>query len=87
MDVSEVCPTVDAIKAFLEYLVDPLLQEDHSTSDDLPLSQHEKVANQVFFFPFTLNLFFHTSKILIDKNFPFANICLKSSHLISKLKD
>ncbi|XP_003597504.3 uncharacterized protein [Medicago truncatula] len=47
MDVSEVCPTVDAIRAFLEYLVDPLLQEDHSTNDDLPLSQHEKVANQV----------------------------------------
>ncbi|AES67754.1 hypothetical protein MTR_2g098720 [Medicago truncatula] len=47
MDASEVCPTVDAIRAFLEYLVDPLLQEDHSTNDDLPLSQHEKVANQV----------------------------------------
>jgi len=50
MDVSEVCQTVDAIRAFLEYLVDPLLQEDHSTNDDLPLSQHEKVAKQVFFF-------------------------------------
>ncbi|AES67753.1 uncharacterized protein [Medicago truncatula] len=46
MDAST-CPTADAIRAFLEYLVDPLLQEDHSTNDDLPLSQHEKVANQV----------------------------------------
>lgn len=49
MDVSKVCPTVDAIKAFLEYLVDPLLQEDHSIHDDLPQSQLENVAKQVFF--------------------------------------
>ncbi|KEH36773.1 hypothetical protein MTR_2g022300 [Medicago truncatula] len=48
MDVSELCPTVELIRAFLEYLVDPLLQEDHSTNDDLPLSQHEKVAKQNF---------------------------------------
>ncbi|AES67759.1 hypothetical protein MTR_2g098780 [Medicago truncatula] len=47
MDVLEVCPTVDAIRAFLEYLVDRLLQEDNSTNDDLPQSQHEKDANQV----------------------------------------
>jgi len=45
-----VCPTVDAIRAFHDCLVDPLLQEDHSTNDDLPQSQHEKDANQVFFF-------------------------------------
>ncbi|KAK2423426.1 hypothetical protein QL285_033880 [Trifolium repens] len=47
MAASEVCPVVDAINAFLEYLVDPLLQEEHYVSDDPPLSLQEKVAKQV----------------------------------------
>jgi hypothetical protein len=48
MAASEVCPVVDAINAFLEYLVDPLLQEEHYVSGDPPLSLQEKVAKQVF---------------------------------------
>ncbi|WJX68229.1 hypothetical protein P8452_52617 [Trifolium repens] len=47
MAASEACPVVDAINAFLEYLVDPLLQEEHYVSDDPPLSLQEKVAKQV----------------------------------------
>ncbi|GAU28622.1 hypothetical protein TSUD_55660 [Trifolium subterraneum] len=47
MVASEACPIVDAINAFLEYLVDPLLQEEHYVHDDPPLSLQEKVAKQV----------------------------------------
>ncbi|WJX72933.1 hypothetical protein P8452_56767 [Trifolium repens] len=47
MAASEACPVVDAINAFLEYLVDPLLQEEHYVGDDPPLSLQEKVAKQV----------------------------------------
>jgi len=49
MGVSDVCPTVDAIRAFLEHLVDPMLAEKTSILDDPPLSQQQKVAKQVFF--------------------------------------
>jgi hypothetical protein len=60
MAASEACPVVDAINAFLEYLVDPLLQEEHYVSDDPPLSLQEKVAKQVF--SVTLNLLLCPSK-------------------------
>jgi len=49
MGVSDVCPTVDAIRAFLEHLVDPMLAEI-PILDDPPLSQQQKVAKQVFLF-------------------------------------
>ncbi|KEH17747.1 hypothetical protein MTR_0002s1280 [Medicago truncatula] len=77
MDVSEVCPTVDAIRAFLEYLVDPLLQEDHSTNDDLPLSQHEKVAKQVRAVAVVLlNNYYHIRKMNQELAFlPYREFC------------
>lgn len=49
MGVSDVCPTVDAIRAFLEHLVDPMLAEI-PILDYPPLSQQQKVAKQVFLF-------------------------------------
>ncbi|CAK8563333.1 unnamed protein product [Lathyrus sativus] len=47
MVVSQVCSSVDAIRAFLEHLVDPMLPEKPSIQDDPPLSQQQKIANQV----------------------------------------
>ncbi|XP_012570395.1 uncharacterized protein [Cicer arietinum] len=48
MGVSDVCPTVDTIRAFLEHLVDPMLPEKPSIRDEEPaLSQQHKVAKQV----------------------------------------
>ncbi|XP_058748888.1 uncharacterized protein LOC131621861 isoform X2 [Vicia villosa] len=47
MDVTDVCPTVDAVRAFLEQLVDPMLLAKPSTRDDPPLSQQQRVAKQV----------------------------------------
>jgi hypothetical protein len=57
MAVSEMCSTVDAIRAFLEHLVDPILQEKPSISDDPSLSLQHKVAKQVFFFLIHLEFF------------------------------
>ncbi|XP_021817925.1 uncharacterized protein LOC110760053 isoform X2 [Prunus avium] len=47
MDASDVCPTEEAIKAFLEYLVDPILSPRSSLRDTPSLSQQESVAKQV----------------------------------------
>ncbi|WJX50552.1 hypothetical protein P8452_36839 [Trifolium repens] len=47
MSLSDVCPTVDAVRAFLEHLVDPMLPAKPSIRDDLPLSQQLKLAKQV----------------------------------------
>ncbi|XP_050884095.1 uncharacterized protein LOC127087266 isoform X3 [Lathyrus oleraceus] len=47
MAVTDACPTVDAVRAFLEHLVDPMLQAKPSTRDDPPLSQQQRVAKQV----------------------------------------
>ncbi|XP_044500835.1 uncharacterized protein LOC123221919 isoform X2 [Mangifera indica] len=47
MVVSDVCPTEDAILAFLEYLVDPLLPENSSLRDTSSQSQKKSVAKQV----------------------------------------
>ncbi|KAL2332210.1 hypothetical protein Fmac_019791 [Flemingia macrophylla] len=49
MTSSDVCPTEEAVKAFLEYLVDPMLpsKSSSSTRDNLPLSQQQSVAKQV----------------------------------------
>lgn len=59
MGVSDVCPTVDTIRAFLEHLVDPMLPEKPSIRDEEPaLSQQHKVAKQVFSFIFTILLEF-----------------------------
>jgi hypothetical protein len=54
MAVSEMCSTLDAIRAFLEHFVDPMLQEKPSISDDPSLSLQQKVAKQVFFPSFIL---------------------------------
>ncbi|KAL5081614.1 hypothetical protein RYX36_010035, partial [Vicia faba] len=45
--VTDVCPTVDAIRALFEQLVDPMLQAKPSTSDDPPSSQQRRVAKHV----------------------------------------
>ncbi|KAL6194276.1 hypothetical protein ACLB2K_035360 [Fragaria x ananassa] len=47
MDASDVCPTEDAIQAFLEYLVDPMLPTKSSMRDTPSLSLQESVAKQV----------------------------------------
>ncbi|CAK8573178.1 unnamed protein product [Lathyrus sativus] len=46
MVVSQVCSSVDAIRAFLEHFVDLMLPEKPSIQDDPPLSQQQKIANQ-----------------------------------------
>ncbi|KAG5114837.1 hypothetical protein JHK82_038106 [Glycine max] len=47
-DSSDVCPAEDALKAFLEYLVDPVLPAKPSIRDNSPSpSQHQLVAKQV----------------------------------------
>lgn len=57
MVVSDVCPTEDAILAFLEYLVDPLLPENSSLHDTSSQSQKKSVAKQVFFSDFLERVF------------------------------
>lgn len=47
MDASDVCPTEDAIQAFLDHLVDPILPAKSSLRDNPSLSQQESVAKQV----------------------------------------
>jgi hypothetical protein len=47
MGESEACPTEDAIKALLEYLVDPTLPAKSSVRDTPSLSQQKLVAKQV----------------------------------------
>ncbi|KAB2622931.1 hypothetical protein D8674_025113 [Pyrus ussuriensis x Pyrus communis] len=47
MDDMNVCPTEEAIQAFLEYLVDPILSPKSSMRDTPSLSQQESVAKQV----------------------------------------
>lgn len=72
MVVSQVCSSVDAIRAFLQHLVDPMLPQKPSIHDDPPLSQQQKIANQVFFsfsfinfitFVKTIQRLFETDKI------------------------
>ncbi|TKY48339.1 hypothetical protein E2542_SST25755 [Spatholobus suberectus] len=47
MASSDECPTEDALKAFLEYLVDPMLPAKPSIRDNPPPSQQQSVAKQV----------------------------------------
>ncbi|XP_059448657.1 uncharacterized protein LOC132179866 isoform X2 [Corylus avellana] len=47
MDESEVCPTEDAIQAFLAYLLDPMLPAKSSLRDIPSLSHQQSVAKQV----------------------------------------
>lgn len=47
MALSDVCPTEDALRAFLEHLVDPMLPAKPS---DPSRSQQQKVAKQVYSF-------------------------------------
>lgn len=49
MAPSNVCPTDDAIQAFLEYLVFPMLPAKSSVRDNPTASQQQSVANQVSF--------------------------------------
>lgn len=44
-----ICPTEEAIQAFLEYLVDPILSPKSSMRNTPSLSQQESVAKQVLF--------------------------------------
>ena len=43
----DVCPTEDAVQAFLEHLVDPLLPAKSSVRDKPTPSQQESIAKQV----------------------------------------
>jgi len=52
MGRSDVCPTVDAVRAFIEHLVDPMLPAKASIRDAPPISQQQKVARQVSSFIF-----------------------------------
>ncbi|XP_057456273.1 uncharacterized protein LOC130747365 isoform X3 [Lotus japonicus] len=47
MASSDVCPTEDAVKLFLDYLVDPLLPAKSSVRDNPTLSQQDSVVKQV----------------------------------------
>ncbi|XP_062173187.1 uncharacterized protein LOC133878610 isoform X3 [Alnus glutinosa] len=47
MNESEVCPTEDAIQAFLDYLVDPMLPAKSSLRDTPSHSHQQSVAKQV----------------------------------------
>ncbi|KAJ7980708.1 Aleurone layer morphogenesis protein [Quillaja saponaria] len=47
MAASDVCPTEDAVQAFLEYLVDPVLPAKSSSRDTPSESQQQSVAKQV----------------------------------------
>ncbi|KAF1886984.1 hypothetical protein Lal_00046222 [Lupinus albus] len=48
MAPSEVCATEDAVKLFLEYLVDPMLPAKSTSRDNPTLSQQQSVAKQVY---------------------------------------
>ncbi|XP_019458320.1 PREDICTED: uncharacterized protein LOC109358510 isoform X2 [Lupinus angustifolius] len=48
MAPSEVCATEDAVKVFLEYLVDPMLPAKSTSRDNPTLSQQQSVAKQVY---------------------------------------
>lgn len=48
MPQSDVCPTEDAVKAFLEQLVDPMLPAKSSIRDNPTPSHQQSVAKQVF---------------------------------------
>lgn len=50
MASSDVCPTEDAVKLFLDYLVDPLLPAKSSVRDNPTLSQQDSVVKQVRIF-------------------------------------
>ncbi|KAF8014138.1 hypothetical protein BT93_H0086 [Corymbia citriodora subsp. variegata] len=47
MALSSVCPTEDAVRAFLEYLVDPLIPATSSVRDSPSPSQEQSVAKQI----------------------------------------
>lgn len=49
MAPSDVCPTEDAVQAFLEHLVDPLLPEKSCVRDNPTPSQQQSIAKQVVF--------------------------------------
>ena len=60
MVTSDLGSAEDAVRALLEYLVDPLLPSKSSTRRTPSLSQQESVAKQVLFFTFTfIRLYFH----------------------------
>ena len=54
MDMSDVCPTEDAVRALLEHLVDPMLPAKSSLPDNPSQSQRQAVAKQVLFVMFVL---------------------------------
>lgn len=45
----DVCPTEDAVRVFLEHLVDPLLPAKYSMHETPSLLQQQSVAKQVIF--------------------------------------
>ncbi|RZB84367.1 hypothetical protein D0Y65_032629, partial [Glycine soja] len=66
-DSSDVCPTEDALKAFLEYLVDPVLPAKPSTRDNSPSpSQHQLVAKQVYISSFFSFILVHSVVLLYN---------------------
>lgn len=68
-DSSDVCPAEDALKAFLEYLVDPVLPAKPSIRDNSPSpSQHQLVAKQVYIL---ILLFYSCTKINLGDLFGY----------------
>lgn len=49
MDDSDVCPTEDAVQAFVEYLIEPVLPAKSSLQGTPSLTQRQLVAKQVLY--------------------------------------
>ncbi|KAG4948064.1 hypothetical protein JHK84_041510 [Glycine max] len=72
---SDVCPTEDALKAFLEYLVDPVLPAKPSTPDNPPSpSQQHLVAKQVHSVVLLYN-YYHRKQYPELAFLPFVEFC------------
>ncbi|KAH1089523.1 hypothetical protein J1N35_016780 [Gossypium stocksii] len=74
MTISSVCPTEDAVQAFLEHLVDPLLPSKYAVRETPSLATQELVAKQVHAVVLLYNYFLrkrHPNLRYLD----FENFC------------
>ncbi|XP_028808434.1 uncharacterized protein LOC114763001 [Neltuma alba] len=74
MASSNVCPTDDAIQAFLEYLVYPMLPAKSSVRDNPTSSQQQSVANQVHSVVLLYNYYYRRQHPEL-KFLPFDEFC------------
>ncbi|KAI9079351.1 hypothetical protein K1719_038650 [Acacia pycnantha] len=74
MSSSNVCPTDDAIQAFLEYLAYPMLPAKSSVRDNPTSSQQQSVANQVHSVVLLYNYYYRRQHPELPF-FPFDEFC------------